>query len=61
MAFISILFCLALLVVLVTWAKVNPFLAFLIVSIAAGLMLGIPVGKVSASVQKGLGDTHNSK
>ena len=60
MAFISILFCLALLVVLVTWATVNPFLAFLIVSIAAGLMLGIPVGKVSASVQKGLGDTLGS-
>jgi len=60
MALISILFCLALLVVLVTWAKVNPFLAFLIVSITAGLMLGIPVGKVSASVQKGLGDTLGS-
>ncbi len=60
MAFISILFCLGLLVVLVTWAKVNPFLAFLIVSITAGLMLGIPVGKVSASVQKGLGDTLGS-
>jgi len=60
MALISILFCLVLLVVLVTWAKVNPFFAFLIVSITAGLMLGIPVGKVSASVQKGLGDTLGS-
>jgi len=60
MTLISILFCLVLLVVLVAWAKVNPFFAFLIVSIAAGLMLGIPADKVSASVQKGLGDTLGS-
>ena len=60
MTLIPILFCLVLLVVLVAWAKVNPFFAFLIVSIAAGLMLGIPADKVSASVQKGLGDTLGS-
>jgi len=60
MALLSILFCLVLLVVLVTWAKVNPFLAFLIVSVIAGLMLGIPLSKVTASVQKGLGDTLGS-
>lgn len=57
MALLSILFCLILLVVLVTWAKVNPFLAFLVVSVVAGLLLGIPIAKVTASVQKGLGDT----
>src|SRR6478609_9303430 len=51
-----ILFCIVLLIVLVSWAKVNPFLAFLLVSIAAGLMLGIPVNKVTASLQKGMGD-----
>jgi len=60
MALISILFCLVLLVVLVTWAKVNPFLAFLIVSITAGLVLGIPVDKVTASVQNGLGEIFKS-
>lgn len=57
MALLSILLCLVLLVILVTWAKLNPFIAFLIVSILAGLLLGIPLGKVTASVQKGLGDT----
>src|SRR6202023_2998674 len=60
MALLTILFCLLLLVVLVSWAKVNPFLAFLIVSITAGLMLGIPLDKVSFSVQKGIGDTLGS-
>jgi Gnt-I system high-affinity gluconate transporter len=57
MALLTILLCIILLVILVSWAKVNPFLAFLIVSITAGLLLGIPMDKVTASVQKGLGDT----
>ena len=56
MALLTILFCLVLLVLLVSWAKLNPFLAFLVVSIAAGLLLGIPINKVTASVQKGIGD-----
>jgi Gnt-I system high-affinity gluconate transporter len=56
MALLTILICIILLVLLVSWAKLNPFLAFLIVSIAAGLMLGIPINKVTASVQKGIGD-----
>lgn len=57
MVLLVILFCIILLVLLVSWAKVNPFIAFLIVSITAGLMLGIPLGKVTKSVEKGLGDT----
>ncbi len=56
MALLVILFCLVMLVLLVSWAKLNPFLAFLIVSIAAGLLLGIPADKITASVQKGIGD-----
>jgi Gnt-I system high-affinity gluconate transporter len=56
MALLTILICIVLLVLLVSWAKVNPFIAFLLVSIAAGIMLGIPINKVTASVQKGMGD-----
>lgn len=56
MALLIILVCIILLVLLVSWVKLNPFIAFLIVSIAAGLMLGIPINKVTASVQKGMGD-----
>src|SRR5258708_38822392 len=51
-----ILLSLLLLVLLITWAKFNPFLAFLIVSIAAGLLLGIPVTEITKSVKKGIGD-----
>src|SRR5579862_8103073 len=57
MALLTVLFCIILLVILVSWAKLNPFLAFLIVSITAGLLLGIPLDKITTSVQKGLGDT----
>ncbi len=49
---VSILF----LVLLITWAKFNPFLAFLLVSIGAGLALGIPVTDITKSVKKGIGD-----
>jgi len=56
MALLTIFFCIVLLVLLVSWAKLNPFIAFLIVSITAGLLLGIPIGKITASVQKGIGD-----
>ena len=57
MALLTILFCIILLVVLVSWVKVNPFLAFIIVSVAAGILLGIPLDKITHSVQKGLGNT----
>jgi Gnt-I system high-affinity gluconate transporter len=60
MALLTVLFCIIFLVILVSWAKVNPFLAFLIVSITAGLLLGIPLDKVTTSVQKGLGETLGS-
>lgn len=60
MTFIIISCCIVGLVILITWAKVNPFLAFLVVSIMAGLLLGIPYSSVMQSVTKGIGDTLGS-
>jgi Gnt-I system high-affinity gluconate transporter len=60
MALLTILLCIVLLVLLVSWAKVTPFLALLIVSVVTGLLLGIPLDKISGSVQKGMGDTMGS-
>jgi len=60
MTFIIILCCIIGLVVLITWAKVNPFLAFLLVSTVTGLLLGIPFPDIMKSVTKGLGDTLGS-
>ncbi|GAB3867128.1 gluconate transporter [Hymenobacter segetis] len=48
------------LIVLSSWGKVNAFLAFLLVTIPAGLALGLPPAQVLAAVQKGLGDTLGS-
>jgi Gnt-I system high-affinity gluconate transporter len=56
MTILIVLFCIVLLVLLITYFKINPFLAFLIISILAGLLLGIDASKISASVQKGIGD-----
>jgi Gnt-I system high-affinity gluconate transporter len=60
MTFIIIACCILGLVILITWAKVNPFLAFLLVSTITGLLLGIPFQNVMQSVTKGLGDTLGS-
>ncbi len=60
MSFIIIFACIAGLILLISWGKINPFLAFLLVSIAAGIFLGIPFNKVIGSVQKGIGDTLGS-
>lgn len=56
MSILIVLACIALLVLLITYFKLNPFLAFLIISILTGFLLGIDVGSLTTSVQKGIGD-----
>lgn len=56
MAFTGVLICIVLLVLLISWGKLNAFLAFLIVSILAGFILGLPYDKIIGSVQHGIGD-----
>ena len=56
MTLLTIAICIGLLVLLITWGKINPFLAFLIVSIIAGIATGIPIENISKSLQKGIGD-----
>jgi Gnt-I system high-affinity gluconate transporter len=60
MNFIILLLCIVFLVVLVTWIKVNPFLSFLITAILAGVLFGMPLEKISKSVNTGIGDTLGS-
>ncbi len=60
MTFLIIFFCIVCLILLISWGKLNPLLAFLLVSITAGLLLGIPFDKIMGSVQKGIGDTLGS-
>lgn len=51
-----VLLSLAILIILIAWAKFNPFLAFIIVSLLAGWWLGIPAAKLTASVKTGIGN-----
>src|SRR5579871_446748 len=60
MTIFVVLFCIVLLVLLITWGKINSFIAFLIVSLLAGWMLGVPPNKIVHSVQQGVGDTLGS-
>lgn len=56
MTLIIVACCIILLIVLIAWWKVHPFLAFLLISILAGALLGIPLPAITQSVQKGIGD-----
>ncbi|HSF89199.1 MAG TPA: gluconate:H+ symporter [Saprospiraceae bacterium] len=60
MTILIVILCILSLVLLISWGKVNAFLAFLAVAIVTGLMLGIPLNKITSSVQKGIGDTLGS-
>jgi Gnt-I system high-affinity gluconate transporter len=48
--------CIIFLVLQITWFKINPFIAFIITSLLAGLLLGLPMTTLTQTVQKGLGD-----
>lgn len=60
MTILAIIACILGLVLLISWGRVNAFLAFLVVSIITGLVLGIPLSKITGSIQKGIGDTLGS-
>jgi len=60
MSFVILALCIVCLVLLISWVKVNPFLAFLLIAMLAALLLGMPLQDISKSVNKGLGDTLGS-
>ena len=50
-------FCsIVLLVLLISWGKVQPFLAFLVSSSVAAILLGLPMDKVPGVLEKGIGN-----
>ena len=60
MSIFIVIVCILLLVFLITYLKVNSFVAFLLISLSAGVMLGIPLPDLAKTIQKGLGDTLGS-
>ncbi len=55
MMILTVLGILLLLVLLITWAKIHPFISFLIVSIVAALVLGVDTAVIGKSMEKGVG------
>jgi Gnt-I system high-affinity gluconate transporter len=60
MTILIVFCCIAILILMISVFKINAFLAFLIVSIIAGLSLGLPLVKVVGNVEKGIGDVLGS-
>ncbi len=56
MSLLILLLGIALLIVLITWARLNAFLAFIIVSVLIGLFNGMNITAITTSLQKGMGD-----
>ncbi|MEX2231803.1 MAG: gluconate:H+ symporter [Cyclobacteriaceae bacterium] len=56
MSILIVLFCIAVLVLLITQFKINAFLAFLVITILAGFLLGVDASQITRSIQKGIGD-----
>ncbi len=56
MSILIVFLCIGILILLITRFKVNAFLAFLAISILAGLLLGIEPERITGSIQKGIGD-----
>ncbi len=59
---VSLLILLAVLALvgLISWGKVQPFLAFLLVSLAVGFALGLPPARLLAAISQGLGEALGS-
>lgn len=56
MTLVFVLVSIIALVLMVVWAKINPFIAFLITSILAGMLLGMPVENIAGAIQQGIGN-----
>jgi Gnt-I system high-affinity gluconate transporter len=56
MSFLILLIGILLLILLTTWAKLNAFLSFLLISMGIGLANGMSIESVTHAVQTGMGD-----
>jgi GntP family gluconate:H+ symporter len=45
------------LLLMITWAKINPFVALIITAVGTGLATGMPLAKIVQSIKDGLGGT----
>lgn len=55
MVLLPIFLVILILVVLIVWLKIHPFLSFLLASIAGGLILGLPIEEIPGTIERGMG------
>lgn len=60
MSFVIVIISLIILILLISYFKVDAFLSFLLVSIGAGIALGIPLERLPAAVDEGVGSIMGS-
>jgi Gnt-I system high-affinity gluconate transporter len=56
MSFLILFIGILLLILLITWAKLSPFLAFILVSVLIGFSNGMDIVSITNALQKGIGD-----
>lgn len=54
---VSVVGCLLLLIILIAWLRLHPFLAFLLTAITGGLCMGMSFEGIIKAIQQGAGDT----
>ena len=56
MSFLIIILCLLLLIVLISYFKIDAFISFVIISIIAAIFLGVPLDSIPKLVDRGIGN-----
>ena len=59
-ALLAVFLTVALLTLLIAWARFQPLLAFVVAAMAGALLLGMPIEAIPKSVEKGIGDMMGS-
>lgn len=57
MDIIAVLASIAVLVLLISWCKIHPFLAFLATALFAGILLDVPLAEIPNTIETGIGKT----
>jgi len=51
-----VLLAVGLLTLMIAWGKVQPLIAFVVASLVAALLLGVPLERIPGAIEKGIGD-----
>jgi len=53
---LAVVVLIALLIVLISWGRLPPFLAFMAIALIAALWFGMPLNRIAKSLERGIGD-----